>query len=230
MLNGLTQSVRNRTRCRTMTVSALSIAESPDPHCVEPRLSNLMLMLGGETPDRIKSSTKPCPNQPSAHQRCRGQTLGHRYSNLVGFCRRRGSVGQGFPPPIVLMGGWGALPQAFTMGHKSMKDRTTYIYFIQAGYGSIKVGMAKSPKKRLIALQGANSKPLRLLAAFPMPDRQSARNLEQDLHKAFEHERIRGEWFNRRIVRIGKMKKIFGGTLKQPQLRENASLVCPDTT
>ena len=100
-----------------------------------------------------------------------------------------------------------------------MKDRTTYVYFIQAGYGSIKVGMAKNPEKRLANMQTSTSKTLRLLAKFPMPDRQAARNLEIDLHKAFAHEHIRGEWFNRRIVRVGEMKKIFGGTLKEPYLK-----------
>lgn len=111
-----------------------------------------------------------------------------------------------------------------------MKDRTTYVYFIQAGYGAIKVGIAKNPEKRLANMQVSTSKPLRLLASFPMPDRESARNLETDLHKAFSEEHIRGEWFNRRIVRMGRMKKIFCGTLKQPELRDSGQgLVCPDT-
>jgi predicted GIY-YIG superfamily endonuclease len=107
---------------------------------------------------------------------------------------------------------------------KSMADKTTYVYFIQSGYGAIKVGVAKNPESRMANMQTSIPKALRLLAKFPMPDRQTARNLEQDLHKAFASERIRGEWFNRRIVRIGRMKKIFAGTLKQPYLREGAAL------
>lgn len=104
-----------------------------------------------------------------------------------------------------------------------MKDRTCYVYFIQAGYGAIKVGMAKNPRQRLADMQVCTHKPLRLLAQFRMPDRQSARTLELELHRLFERERIRGEWFNRRIVRIGKMKKLFGGTLKRPFLKTSYS-------
>ena len=105
-----------------------------------------------------------------------------------------------------------------------MRDRTTYVYFIQSGYGAIKVGIAKSPEKRMANMQVSIPKPLRLIAKFPMPDRQSARNLEKDLHEAFADEHIRGEWFNRRIVRIGRMKKLFGGTLKEPYLKVGVSV------
>jgi predicted GIY-YIG superfamily endonuclease len=100
-----------------------------------------------------------------------------------------------------------------------MKDRTVYIYFIQSGYGAIKVGMAKNPEKRLANMQTSIPKSLRLLAAIPLPDRKSARALERELHDLFKDERIRGEWFNRRIVKKGKMKEVFGGTLKQPYFK-----------
>ena len=104
-----------------------------------------------------------------------------------------------------------------------MKDRTCYVYFIQAGYGAIKVGMAKNPEKRLADMQVSSSKPLRIVAKFPMPDRERARCLEKELHGLFADERIRGEWFNRRIVRKGRMRKLFGGTLKQPFLKQGSS-------
>ncbi len=107
-----------------------------------------------------------------------------------------------------------------------MKDKTTYIYFIQSGYGSIKVGMSKNPEKRMANIQTCIPKSLRLVAKIPMPDRQSARCLEKELHQLFAPERIRGEWFNRRIVRIGRMKNIFGGTLKAPYFKG----ISPDTT
>lgn len=101
-----------------------------------------------------------------------------------------------------------------------MKDRTCYVYFIQSGCGAIKVGIAKNPDKRMANMQTGHNKLLRLIAKFPQPDRNSARLLERELHDLFSEYRIRGEWFNRRIVRAGRMKQLFGGTLKRPYLKD----------
>jgi len=92
----------------------------------------------------------------------------------------------------------------------------TYVYFIQQGYGAIKIGVSDDPDKRCSDMQTGSSKRLRVVARIPMEDRRQAMNLEKELHAAFSSLRIRGEWFNRRIIRNGKMKKMFSGTLKNP--------------
>ena len=92
----------------------------------------------------------------------------------------------------------------------------THLYFIQQGYGAIKIGIADDPESRLATLQTGNAKPLRLLLAVPFDERRVAEQLERDLHASLAKYRIRGEWFNRRALRSGKLKKVFKGTLKEP--------------
>lgn len=102
----------------------------------------------------------------------------------------------------------------------------TYLYFIQQGYGAIKIGIADDPGARLAQMQTGNSKELRLLLAVPFEERKVAYDLEQELHASLIEHRIRGEWFNRRIVRHGKLKKLFKGTLKEPEPRADLCVLC----
>ena len=85
-----------------------------------------------------------------------------------------------------------------------------YVYFIQKGYGSIKIGVAKNPEARLKNLQTGNHGKLYLIAKFPCASVAAARNLESDLHKKFERFRLEGEWFRKSILREFKDRsKIF---------------------
>jgi hypothetical protein len=70
---------------------------------------------------------------------------------------------------------------------------TWNVYFIQVGEdGPIKIGRAKgSPLTRLDALQVGIPFDLRLVAIIP----HVSHHLELDLHRRFDHLRIRGEWF-----------------------------------
>ena len=66
------------------------------------------------------------------------------------------------------------------------------IYFIQAGKRrAIKIGYAKNTQKRLVTLQVGCPDELRMI--FQMPGDMM---LEFDIHKKFDHGRIRGEWFD----------------------------------
>ena len=73
-----------------------------------------------------------------------------------------------------------------------MTEATTKrVYFIQAGEnGPIKIGIAKHPGRRLIALQSARNESLRLLAHMP-----GDMATEWSLHMKFAAHRIKGEWF-----------------------------------
>ena len=63
------------------------------------------------------------------------------------------------------------------------------IYFIQdTSSGAIKIGISKTPKARLSALQTAHAAPLILLGVM-----DGAKNEEAILHRKFVH--IQGEWF-----------------------------------
>ena len=73
-----------------------------------------------------------------------------------------------------------------------------YVYLIQSGEGKdapVKIGLAKSITKRMETLQIGNPSELFLLAAIPTNSRAHAYSLEKRLHKSFNSNRIRGEWF-----------------------------------
>lgn len=77
----------------------------------------------------------------------------------------------------------------------------TYVYFIQRGYGAIKIGVSNDPEERCRQLQTADYKILHVIAKFPMPSRQAAFTMEKELHEKLSNYRLKnGEWFKRGIV------------------------------
>lgn len=68
--------------------------------------------------------------------------------------------------------------------------RKTSIYFIGTK-SYVKIGSANDVTKRLNTLQTAHPETLEVLATIPNVDRE----VEYDLHKMFDGDRLRGEWF-----------------------------------
>lgn len=66
----------------------------------------------------------------------------------------------------------------------------SFVYFIQASCGGIKIGVAKNPSGRLAQLQIGHPEPLNLLGSIA-----GALPTEQALHTFYAPERVRGEWF-----------------------------------
>lgn len=82
--------------------------------------------------------------------------------------------------------------------HYSTTDRspTPYIYLIQAGHsGPVKIGVSRTPQKRLRSLQTANAKTLVLRASF-FGDAQC----EQTIHQYWSRFRLSGEWFSSEVL------------------------------
>lgn len=74
--------------------------------------------------------------------------------------------------------------------------RDGWIYFVQVSSGgSLKIGWAKDPSKRIKILQTSHPKPLRMLGVVP-----GTRSDERALHKRFAHARKSGEWFDRSAI------------------------------
>ena len=124
---------------------------------------------------RSKAMQKTCPKCDAAPgERCRGKD---RYRRSVHRDRILAPQTDLLPPrsrrPRVVSQGW--------------------VYFIRAqGTGYIKIGFSQShPNKRLRALQTGSADTLELLA-FIAGDQAK----ERELHRRFEHLRIRGEWFH----------------------------------
>jgi len=94
----------------------------------------------------------------------------------------------------------------------------TYVYFIQQGYGSIKIGVSHDVAGRCAQMQTGTSKRLRVIAQFPFHSRSDAFAMERSLHAAYAHLRTNGEWFKPALLRELKVKgrRVIGGTKKNP--------------
>ncbi len=68
----------------------------------------------------------------------------------------------------------------------------TFIYFIGAESGPIKIGKARNVKSRLSGIQTGHPEVLSCLGVMMGPER-----LEVGLHSRFSQYRLRGEWFDR---------------------------------
>lgn len=82
------------------------------------------------------------------------------------------------------------LPPPPVYSNSTKRLKPCFVYFIQAGDGPIKIGVATDTKRRLAMLQCGNHEPLTLLAATP-----GGANVEAALHYRFREHRQRGEWF-----------------------------------
>jgi len=92
------------------------------------------------------------------------------------------------------------------------RSPSVYIYFILAGNGLTKIGIAKDIKSRMDTLNTASPIELTLLFYF---EPQNAKRFEQALHNRFAHKRVRGEWFalsSRDISWIKKNYDILDGS------------------
>src|SRR4051812_12804539 len=70
--------------------------------------------------------------------------------------------------------------------------RVPDVYFIQQGWsGPVKIGVARSPQRRMAELQTASPYVLRLLGVVP----HGGTPLEGELHQRHAVDRLYGEWF-----------------------------------
>lgn len=75
-------------------------------------------------------------------------------------------------------------------------DKKQYLYGISDGE-MIKLGMSYNPKSRIKELQTSNPKDLRMVWSYYTGKCvQTARNLENKLHRRCKKYRVRGEWFS----------------------------------
>lgn len=85
-----------------------------------------------------------------------------------------------------------------------------HVYFVQAGpNGPIKIGYARRVEKRIEDLQVANHEELKLVASFPCPSLSNAQATERNLHRLFQKQHIRGEWF-KGTIRLSKVRELGG--------------------
>ena len=80
----------------------------------------------------------------------------------------------------------------------------SYVYFIREKrtMPAVKVGYTTSPGRRIQDLQTASPYSLELFAVFGPFENKDAHYLERQLHYAFRHARLQGEWFKSSIIQI----------------------------
>ncbi|PDT77236.1 GIY-YIG nuclease family protein [Bradyrhizobium sp. C9] len=69
------------------------------------------------------------------------------------------------------------------------------LYIVRAGCGSLKVGIAADPEKRLAELQVANPSELVLVFKSRQFEREICEQVEEHIHRELVHHHLRGEWF-----------------------------------
>jgi len=79
---------------------------------------------------------------------------------------------------------------------------TTFVYFISAGSGPIKIGLSDNPSQRLNELQTAHYKKLYLLYTIECTSRSEAYKLESAFHRWYSEVRLMNEWFSIDIANI----------------------------
>lgn len=94
-----------------------------------------------------------------------------------------------------------------------------FVYFIRAGnQGAIKIGVASDVKQRLEQLQTGNAFELKVLALIPCPCLNVAYETEKRIHRLFQSQRIRGEWFQG-TINFAKVRNI--NLESEPEAAEN---------
>ena len=106
-----------------------------------------------------------------------------------------------------------------------------FVYFIRAGNrGAIKIGVAEDVDARVATLQVGNAFKLNVIAMIPCDCREQAQNMEQSIHRFFNRQRIRGEWFQGNID-FRKMNKIIDvDTTKSATTKFDPNYIKPEST
>ena len=60
----------------------------------------------------------------------------------------------------------------------------------------VKVGITANPRARLRTIQTGSAAPLDFVWVFALPTIDVARSIERAFHRALEHARLTGEWFD----------------------------------
>lgn len=86
------------------------------------------------------------------------------------------------------------------------------VYFVRDEYGNVKIGVSQDIEKRIKALQTSNASRLELILNLHVNDITHAYKIENELHKIFEHCRVRNEWYNEQDIRalLGKDLSVGG--------------------
>lgn len=74
---------------------------------------------------------------------------------------------------------------------------SAHVYVIKqdGDHGPVKIGMARSPQRRLLSLQTGNHRKLTIAHAHPCSDKRVARRIEGTVHDMLNQHAVAGEWY-----------------------------------
>ena len=75
-----------------------------------------------------------------------------------------------------------------------------YVYFISDEHERVKIGITNNVNERLRYLQNGNADLLKISKVIAVPNREAAFSLERDMQELFWRARLRGEWYDARMV------------------------------
>ena len=88
-----------------------------------------------------------------------------------------------------------------------------------------KIGFTREIHKRLADLQHANPMPLRVIAMMA-----GGRKLEGRLHRRFQDQRVRGEWFDLTEEMVEEIRSIMSGSMDVGSRRWSSPALGPNRT
>lgn len=104
----------------------------------------------------------------------------------------------------------------------------TFVYFISAGSGPIKIGLSDNPEQRLLDFQTSHYKKLHLLFVIECTTRTEAYQLESAFHRWYADIRLMNEWFDVAPSQIAEDVKLLMALAKSAieikQITSTASL------
>lgn len=93
-------------------------------------------------------------------------------------------------------------------------ETESFVYFIRAGNGPVKIGRSSDPARRLASLQTAHYKVLVLLFTVCCPSVESAVEIEAAFHRWYGDKRINNEWSDIPVAKIEQDLRLLGSLSK----------------
>lgn len=88
------------------------------------------------------------------------------------------------------------------------KHLSGFVYFMREPFGLVKIGKARNPNTRLKDIQTSSPYELRIEGVIQC---ENMHGLEAEIHTAFEHRLVRGEWYCLTTDEVMEILSRYGG-------------------
>lgn len=126
-----------------------------------------------------------------------GVVRDHAFSSMIASCSRPRASG---PPTDTTQPHERTCPL-----FQEWRDLDSWVYFISAKSGPIKIGKSDDPESRIRSLQTGHYEPLLLIGCV-----RGGEPLEREFHRIFAAHRLNGEWFSPTSDVLGTIRAVCG--------------------